>query len=224
MHSTSTLRKEDYEPSQAWISPPCSQRNDPDRLKIVSIPLGDESSPKPLTTGLRNEFIGKSSAMRAVLSQIEIVAPTQASVLILGETGTGKELVARAIHHASQRYNKSLAKVNCAAIPSGLIESEFFGHEKGAFTGAVAQKIGRFEAAHKGTLFLDEIGDFPQDLQPKLLRVLQEKEFATNGGRRAISQRSFLSRECLPHPYPGSSGARIGHSAARVAFCREFCP
>src|SRR6202453_1417124 len=146
MHSTSTSRKEDHEPSQAWIShPPCSERNDPARSKIVSIPLEDESSRKSLTTRLRREFIGKSSAIRAVLSQIEIVAPTQASVLILGETGTGKELVARAIHNASLRCNRPMRKVNCAAIPTGLIESEFFGHEKGAFTGAVTQKIGRFE-------------------------------------------------------------------------------
>jgi formate hydrogenlyase transcriptional activator len=125
--------------------------------------------------------------MRSVLSQIEIVAPTQASVLILGETGTGKELVARAIHDQSGRGNRTLAKINCAAIPSGLLESELFGHEKGSFTGAVARRKGRFELADQGTLFLDEIGDFPPDLQPKLLRVLQDKEFERVGSNQAQS-------------------------------------
>jgi len=187
MYSAGTSRKEDDQSGPPWISPAsCSERNAPESSDIDSIPLGNESSRKLLATGLCREFIGKSGAMRAVLRQIEIVAPTQASVLILGETGTGKELVARAIHNASPRCNKPMAKVNCAAIPSGLIESEFFGHEKGAFTGAVAQKIGRFEMANKGTLFFDEIGDFPQDLQPKLLRVLQEKEFERVGGRQTL--------------------------------------
>ena len=153
MHYTSALQKEDYESREAWISPPPSKRNDPCASKIVSIPQENGSTRKSLTAGLSSEFIGKSAAMRAVLRQIEIVAPTQASVLILGETGTGKEMVARAIHHASDRCNQTLAKVNCAAIPSGLSESEFFGHEKGAFTGAIARKIGRFEMAHRGTLF-----------------------------------------------------------------------
>jgi formate hydrogenlyase transcriptional activator len=187
MHATNTLRKEDDPSGPADMSlHPCTKQDDLEGPEMVAIPFGNESSRKSLALAFRREFIGKSSALRAVLNQIEIVAPTQASVLILGETGTGKELVARAIHNASQRSNKFLAKVNCAAIPSGLIESEFFGHEKGAFTGAVAQKIGRFESAHKGTLFLDEIGDFPQDLQPKLLRVLQEKEFERVGGRQTL--------------------------------------
>jgi DNA-binding NtrC family response regulator len=130
------------------------------------------------------EIVGKSAALRAVLKQVEIVAPTESTVLILGETGTGKELIARAIHNVSSRSNRPFVKLNCAAIPAGLLESELFGHEKGAFTGAVAQKIGRFELAHQGTLFLDEIGDTPLELQPKLLRVLQEHEFERLGSTR----------------------------------------
>jgi formate hydrogenlyase transcriptional activator len=127
------------------------------------------------------EIIGSSKAIRGVLDQVETVAPTDATVLILGETGTGKELIAHAIHSRSRRSNRPFVKLNCAAIPLGLLESELFGHEKGAFTGAVAQKIGRFEAANGGTLFLDEIGDIPLDLQAKLLRVLQEQEFERLG-------------------------------------------
>ena len=122
--------------------------------------------------------------LKAVLKNIQIVAPADSTVLILGETGTGKELIARAIHELSPRKNYAFVKVNCAAIPSGLLESELFGHEKGAFTGAIAQKIGRFELAHKGTLFLDEIGDIPLELQPKLLRVLHEQEFERLGSTR----------------------------------------
>jgi formate hydrogenlyase transcriptional activator len=132
------------------------------------------------------EIVGKSAALRAVLSQVEIVAPTDSTVLIFGETGTGKELVARAIHEASERRGRALVKVNCAAIPTGLLESELFGHEKGAFTGAIAQRIGRFEHAHRGKLFLDEVGDIPSALQPKLLRVLQEQEFERLGSTRTI--------------------------------------
>jgi len=127
------------------------------------------------------EIVGQSPALTRVFKAIETVAPATTTVLILGETGTGKELVARALHHLSPRRDKALVKVNCAALPSGLIESELFGHEKGAFTGAVARKIGRFELAHGGTLFLDEIGDLPLELQPKLLRVLQEGEFERVG-------------------------------------------
>jgi formate hydrogenlyase transcriptional activator len=126
-------------------------------------------------------IVGSSSALREVLNQIKTVAPTDATVLIEGETGTGKELVAHAIHTQSGRRGRPFVKLNCAAIPLGLLESELFGHEKGAFTGAVAQKIGRFEAAHGGTLFLDEIGDIPLELQAKLLRVLQEQEFERLG-------------------------------------------
>jgi formate hydrogenlyase transcriptional activator len=130
------------------------------------------------------EIIGKSVGLRAVLKQVETVAPTDSTVLIMGETGTGKELVARAIHNLSARREHILVKLNCAAIPSGLLESELFGHEKGAFTGAISQKVGRFELADKGTLFLDEVGDIPLELQPKLLRVLQEREFERLGSTR----------------------------------------
>jgi formate hydrogenlyase transcriptional activator len=132
------------------------------------------------------EIVGESPALKRILSQVETVAPTDSSVLILGETGTGKELIARAIHNLSRRREHTFVKVNCAAIPTGLLESELFGHEKGAFTGAITQKIGRFELAHGGTLFLDEVGDIPVELQPKLLRVLQEKEFERLGGTRTI--------------------------------------
>jgi PAS domain S-box-containing protein len=132
------------------------------------------------------EMIGSSAALRRILRQVELVAPTDANVLILGETGTGKELVARAIHRLSPRKNLPFVTLNCAAIPTGLLESELFGYEKGAFTGALSQKIGRFELAHRGTLFLDEVGDIPLDLQPKLLRALQEKSFERLGGTRTI--------------------------------------
>jgi formate hydrogenlyase transcriptional activator len=129
-------------------------------------------------------IIGNSAALESVLDQVEQVAPTDSTVLIEGETGTGKELIAHAIHNASQRYGRAFIKLNCAAIPLDLLESELFGHEKGAFTGAIAQKIGRFEMADKGTLFLDEVGDIPAALQPKLLRVLQEQEFERLGSGR----------------------------------------
>jgi formate hydrogenlyase transcriptional activator len=132
------------------------------------------------------EIIGESPALKRTLKQVEIVAPTDSTVLLLGETGTGKELIARAIHNLSFRRERILVKVNCAAIPTGLLESELFGHEKGAFTGAIAQRIGRFELANRGTMFLDEIGDIPLELQPKLLRVLQEREFERLGSTRTI--------------------------------------
>ncbi len=130
------------------------------------------------------QIIGMSPALEAVLEQVEQVAPTDSTVLIQGETGTGKELIARAIHNLSSRCGRPFIKLNCAAIPFDLLESELFGHEKGAFTGAIAQKIGRFEMADKGTLFLDEVGDIPPGLQPKLLRVLQEQEFERLGSTR----------------------------------------
>jgi transcriptional regulator with GAF, ATPase, and Fis domain len=130
------------------------------------------------------QIIGSSPVLESVLGQIELVAPTDSTVLIHGETGTGKELIARAIHNISSRCGRSFVKLNCAAIPLDLLESELFGHEKGAFTGAIAQKIGRFELADKGTLFLDEVGDIPAALQPKLLRVLQEQEFERLGSTR----------------------------------------
>ena len=130
------------------------------------------------------QIIGKSPALESVLEQVEQVAPTDSTVLIQGETGTGKELIARAIHNLSARCGRPFIKLNCAAIPFDLLESELFGHERGAFTGAIAQKVGRFELADKGTLFLDEVGDIPPALQPKLLRVLQEQEFERLGSTR----------------------------------------
>jgi PAS domain S-box-containing protein len=133
-----------------------------------------------------DEIIGKSAALRKVLKEIEIVGPTDSTVLIHGETGTGKELIARAIHNLSKRRENAFVKVNCAAIPTGLLESELFGHERGAFTGAIAQRIGRFELANRGTVFLDEIGEIPLELQPKLLRVLQEREFERLGSSRTM--------------------------------------
>jgi formate hydrogenlyase transcriptional activator len=135
----------------------------------------DRSSPR---------IVGTSAALRCVLDMVQVVAATDSTVLIHGETGSGKELIAHAVHNASQRFGRPFIKLNCAAIPLDLLESELFGHEKGAFTGAIAQKIGRFEMADKGTLFLDEVGDIPPALQPKLLRVLQEQEFERLGSGR----------------------------------------
>jgi formate hydrogenlyase transcriptional activator len=133
------------------------------------------------------DIVGRSAALRQVLTQVETVAPTGSTVLIRGETGTGKELIARALHDLSPRRERTFVKLNCAAIPTGLLESELFGHEKGAFTGAISQKVGRFELAHQGTLFLDEVGDIPSELQPKLLRVLQEQEFERLGSTKTIN-------------------------------------
>src|SRR6202043_3114401 len=132
------------------------------------------------------EIIGHSKPIRRVLKQVETVAPTDSTVLILGETGTGKELLARAVHNLSPRHDHTFVRVNCASIPAGLLESELFGHEKGAFTGAIAARVGRLELAHQGTIFLDEVGDIPIELQPKLLRALQEKAFERLGGTRTI--------------------------------------
>ena len=144
------------------------------------------------------EIIGNSSALEMALAEVERVAPTDSTVLILGETGTGKELIARTIHNASRRCGRPFVKLNCAAIPFDLLESELFGHEKGAFTGAISQKIGRFEMADTGTLFLDEIGDIPLALQPKLLRVLQEQEFERLGSGRThrINVRLVAATHC----------------------------
>src|SRR5207253_1073787 len=127
------------------------------------------------------QIVGSSAALKHVLQLVETVAPNDSTVLLLGETGTGRELIARAIHDRSQRKDRTLVKLNCAAIPTGLLESELFGHEKGAFTGAISQKTGRMELADKGTLFLDEVGDIPVEIQPKLLRALQEREFERLG-------------------------------------------
>lgn len=145
-------------------------------IELLDEPLGEEAKFEGI--------VGRSSVLRNVLRLVELVAPGNSTVLLLGETGTGKELVARAIHNRSGRKDRGLVKLNCAAIPSGLLESELFGHERGAFTGAVSQKVGRLELADQGSLFLDEIGDIPLELQPKLLRVLQEREFERLGSTR----------------------------------------
>ena len=133
-----------------------------------------------------DDIVGRSDALRRVLSEIETVAPADSTVLIYGETGTGKELIARAVHNLSSRTSNAFVKLNCAAIPTGLLESELFGHEKGAFTSAISQRVGRFELAHRGTIVLDEIGEIPLELQPKLLRVLQEREFERLGSTRTL--------------------------------------
>jgi formate hydrogenlyase transcriptional activator len=153
-----------------------------DRLVLENVYLESE---------IRNELhfediVGNSQALKRVLREIEIVAPADSTVLIYGETGTGKELIARAVHNLSSRKSNTFVKLNCAAIPTGLLESELFGHEKGAFTGAISQRVGRFELAHRGTIFLDEVGEIPLELQPKLLRVLQEREFERLGSTRTL--------------------------------------
>jgi len=153
-----------------------------DKLALEKLYLEDEIR----SDRAFEEIIGKSTALRRVLRQVETVAPTDATVLIYGETGTGKELIARAIHNLSPRRPQAFVKLNCAAIPTGLVESELFGHERGAFTGAITQRIGRFELANHGTVFLDEIADLPLELQPKLLRVLQEREFERLGNSRTL--------------------------------------
>jgi formate hydrogenlyase transcriptional activator len=153
-----------------------------DKLALEKLYLEDE-----IRTELKfEEIVGKSEAIRRVLQQVETVAPTDSTVLIYGETGTGKELIARALHNLGARRANPFVKLNCAAIPTGLLESELFGHERGAFTGAIAQRVGRFELANRGTMFLDEIGEVPLELQPKLLRVLQEREFERLGSTRTL--------------------------------------
>jgi len=153
-----------------------------DRLALEKLYLEDEIRGEMDFEGI----VGQSTALRHVLQLVETVGPSDSTVLLLGETGTGKELIARAIHERSRRSGRTLVKLNCAAIPTGLLESELFGHEKGAFTGAVSQKVGRLELADKGTLFLDEVGDIPPELQPKLLRALQEREFERLGNSRTM--------------------------------------
>lgn len=167
--------------SVAYSVHPTGPRNESEPSSSVYIDLDERLAPKRESWTEFHGMVGSSGAIREVLDQVCIVAPTDSTVLIEGETGTGKELVASAIHAASSRRERPFIKVNCAAIPSELLESELFGHEKGAFTGAVTQRLGRFEAANGGTLFLDEIGDMPLNLQAKMLRVLQEQEFERLG-------------------------------------------
>jgi transcriptional regulator with PAS, ATPase and Fis domain len=167
------------------------------------------------------DLIGSSSRFRALLNQIDMVAPVDSAVLIQGETGTGKEVIARTIHEASPRRNHRFVALNCAAIPSALLESELFGHERGAFTGAWAQTNGRFQMADGGTLFLDEIGDMPLELQPKLLRALQEREFERLGGEEVFGLLGPVSPVFLPHVPSGArrrnAGIRSGASFPGVA-------
>ena len=193
------------------------------------------------------EIIGRSATLKHALKQVETVATTDSVVLIHGETGTGKELIARAIHNLSPRRERTMVKVNCAAIPTGLLESELFGHERGAFTGAISQRVGRFELAHRGTLLLDEIGEIPLELQPKLLRVLQEQEFERLGSSRTIKDgraadrghelrppadgngeevplRPLLPAEHLPDSRPSVARARGRHSAPGELFHTETRP
>lgn len=170
------------------FDPTKMETNDFEALEFDETPV----QPQPSDSGKQpcdeafSGIIGRSSSLLHTLEEIKTVAPTDSTVLILGETGTGKELIARAVHLGSRRQNRPFAKVNCAAIPAGLLESELFGHERGAFTGALNRKVGRFDLAHEGTLFLDEIGDIPLELQPKLLRVVQEQEFERLGGIHTV--------------------------------------
>jgi formate hydrogenlyase transcriptional activator len=170
------------------------------------------------------EIIGGSRALKAILHQVEIVAPTDSTVLLQGETGTGKELIARAIHHLSARRERTLVSINCAALPTGLLESELFGHERGAFTGAVAQRLGRFELANGGTLFLDEVGDMPLELQPKLLRVLQEREFERLGSTRTMHVDVRAARGAaggvgtMPWRLPRVEAALVGQRSGEQAW------
>jgi len=171
-----------FEPDRPALRPVSSMPAVRKPTAVASISLDDPASDDVLGPGI----VGRSAALRDVINEIEMVAPTDAAVLICGETGTGKELIARAVHHLSTRRAQPFVKCNCAAIPAALLESELFGHERGAFTGAVAQRLGRFELANRGAIFLDEIGEMPLELQPKLLRVLQEREFERLGSSRTI--------------------------------------
>src|SRR6266446_3513581 len=182
---TSELRQanEELQSTQAEL------RSEKDRLQLLTDKLAQEKlylEDEIRTEANFEEIVGQSTQLRRVLGLVETVAPTDSTVLVYGDTGTGKELIARAIHNLSPRRAKTFVKLNCAAIPTGLLESELFGHEKGAFTGAIAQRVGRFEVANGGTIFLDEIGEVPLELQTKLLRVLQEREFERLGSSRTL--------------------------------------
>ena len=193
-----------------------------------------------------SEIVGHSAALRRVLTAVETVAPTDATVLLAGETGTGKELIARAIHTLSRRRANPFVTLNCAAIPTGLLESELFGHERGAFTGAIGRRIGRFELAHRGTLLLDEVGDLPLELQPKLLRVLQERAFERLGSTRTVSTDArliaatntdlaqmvaakhfrsdlYYRLQRVPHCDPSAARATRRHSPPRAVLCAQIC-
>jgi len=183
MTATSALRDFDDNPGDSFESQPVSSiRPGYGGAEVGAVLLG-EAAPDDV---IRDGIVGRSAALRGVLAELDMVAPTDSTVLILGETGTGKELIARALHTLSTRKDHAFVKLNCAAIPTGLLESELFGHEKGAFTGAVGQRVGRFELANRGTIFLDEIGEAPLEIQPKLLRVLQEREFERLGSSRTV--------------------------------------
>jgi formate hydrogenlyase transcriptional activator len=184
MTATSALRDSVDNPRDSFESsqPASSIRPGYAGAEVGAVLLGDPASDDVIRDGI----VGRSAALRRVLEELDMVAPTDSTVLILGETGTGKELIARAVHTRSPRRAHPFVKTNCAAIPTGLLESELFGHEKGAFTGAVGQRAGRFEAANHGTIFLDEIGEAPLEIQPKLLRVLQEREFERLGSSRTV--------------------------------------
>ena len=209
-------------------------------LAATNLPLTHQGKSEIGTNGI----IGDSPALQSVLAEVERVAPTDSTVLVLGETGTGKELIARAIHNLSPRSHRPFVSLNSAAIPAELLESELFGHEKGAFTGAIAPRIGRFEMADAGTLFLDEIGDIPLALQPKLLRVLQEQEFERVGSgttqrinvrlvaathrdlTQMVSQREFrmdstIASMCFRRA-AAAAGTAAGHSTIGLPFCRAF--
>ena len=214
-----------------------------DRLAQEKLYLEDELRGEMDFEGI----VGQSSALRHVLNLVETVAPSDSTVLMLGETGTGKELIARAIHDRSRRKDRTFVKVNCAAIPTGLLESELFGHERGAFTGAISQKIGRLELADQGTLFLDEVGDIPLEIQPKLLRALQEREFERLGSTRTkkvdvrlvaatnrdlgkmIENREFRSRLVLPaerlsHSHSTLAGTSRRHTSAGALLRAKIWP
>lgn len=179
---TTTQRQAARSPVGFWAADEVPEISRSDASGTVRIVDGHKPETSDLSNHDSREIVGQSAALRAVLREVAVVAPTTATVLIQGETGTGKELVARAIHDASPRRARAFVKINCAAIPGSLLESELFGHERGAFTGAISRRIGRVELAHEGTVFLDEIGDLPLELQPKLHRVLQEHEFERVGG------------------------------------------